>query len=164
VDPRAGLDDMEKRKFLILPGLELRPLGRPARSQSLYRLRYTGSCSYNGVLLLMWVVRQDIHAENMTKPSRGVAKSLWFFKFSSLYLLNSTDTAYDYGATLIPCVSELCIRCCVKSVEKLHEIFVSTFYEAFHKIRHLLFFKRRKLCYRFWGVEGYSCRRTKPVG
>jgi hypothetical protein len=23
VDPRAGLDDMEKRKFLILPGLKL---------------------------------------------------------------------------------------------------------------------------------------------
>jgi hypothetical protein len=42
VDPRAGLDDVEERKFLILPGLELRPLGRPARSQSLYRLRYPG--------------------------------------------------------------------------------------------------------------------------
>jgi hypothetical protein len=26
-----------------IPGLELRPLGRPARSQSLYRLRYPGS-------------------------------------------------------------------------------------------------------------------------
>jgi hypothetical protein len=32
VDHRAGLDDVEKRKFLTLPGLELRPLGRPARS------------------------------------------------------------------------------------------------------------------------------------
>jgi hypothetical protein len=32
VDLRAGLDDVEKRKFLTLPGLELRPLGRPARS------------------------------------------------------------------------------------------------------------------------------------
>jgi hypothetical protein len=42
VDPRAGLDDVEKRKLLTLPGLELRPLGRPARSQSLYRLRYPG--------------------------------------------------------------------------------------------------------------------------
>jgi hypothetical protein len=39
VDPRAGVDDLEKRKFLTLPGLELPPLGRPARSQSLYRLR-----------------------------------------------------------------------------------------------------------------------------
>jgi hypothetical protein len=39
---RAGLDDVEKRKFLFLPGLELRPLGRPARSQSLHRLSYPG--------------------------------------------------------------------------------------------------------------------------
>jgi hypothetical protein len=44
VDPRVGLDDVEKRKFLTLPGLELRPIGRPARSQSPYRLRYPGSC------------------------------------------------------------------------------------------------------------------------
>jgi hypothetical protein len=43
VDPRAGLDEVEKRKFLTLKELELRPLGRPARSQSLYRLRYPGS-------------------------------------------------------------------------------------------------------------------------
>jgi hypothetical protein len=32
VDPGAGLDDLEKRKLLTLPGLEPRPLGRPARS------------------------------------------------------------------------------------------------------------------------------------
>jgi hypothetical protein len=38
VDPRVGLDDVEKRKFLTLLGLELRPVGRPVRSQSLYRL------------------------------------------------------------------------------------------------------------------------------
>jgi hypothetical protein len=38
--PEAGLDDVEKRKFSTLPGLELRPLGRLARSRSLYRLRY----------------------------------------------------------------------------------------------------------------------------
>jgi hypothetical protein len=43
VNPRAGLDDVEKRKFLTLPGLELWPLGRPARSQSPYQLRYPGS-------------------------------------------------------------------------------------------------------------------------
>jgi hypothetical protein len=43
VDPRAGLEHMEKWKFLTLPGLEPRPLSRPARSQSLYRLRYPGS-------------------------------------------------------------------------------------------------------------------------
>jgi hypothetical protein len=32
VDLRAGLYDLENRKFLTLPGLELRLLGRPARS------------------------------------------------------------------------------------------------------------------------------------
>jgi hypothetical protein len=43
MDPGAGLDDAERRKFLTLPGLELQPLGRPVRSQSLYRLRYSAS-------------------------------------------------------------------------------------------------------------------------
>jgi hypothetical protein len=43
VGPRGGLDDVEIRKILPLPGLELRPLGRPARSQPLYRLRNRGS-------------------------------------------------------------------------------------------------------------------------
>jgi hypothetical protein len=37
VGPRAGLHNDK------IPGLELRPLGRSARSQSLYRLRYPGS-------------------------------------------------------------------------------------------------------------------------
>jgi hypothetical protein len=31
VGPRAGLDDVEKRKILLLAGLELRLLGRSAR-------------------------------------------------------------------------------------------------------------------------------------
>jgi hypothetical protein len=35
---RVGLDDLEKRKFLTLPGLELRPLDRAACSQSLSQL------------------------------------------------------------------------------------------------------------------------------
>jgi hypothetical protein len=39
VGPIASLDDLEKRKFLTLTELELRPLGRPDCSQSLYRLR-----------------------------------------------------------------------------------------------------------------------------
>jgi hypothetical protein len=33
VGPRTGLDAVEKRKFLTLPGLEIRPLDRAARSQ-----------------------------------------------------------------------------------------------------------------------------------
>jgi hypothetical protein len=40
VSPRIYLVDVERRKMLS-SGLELRPLGRRARSQSLYRLCYT---------------------------------------------------------------------------------------------------------------------------
>jgi hypothetical protein len=43
MSPRTRLDDMDNRKFLPLPGLKLRPLGRPAHSQSLYRQRYPAS-------------------------------------------------------------------------------------------------------------------------
>jgi hypothetical protein len=45
VGHRSNLNDMKKRKFLTLPGLELRPLGRPTSSQSLYRLCYSGSAT-----------------------------------------------------------------------------------------------------------------------
>jgi hypothetical protein len=45
VGTRAGLYAAEKRKCLTLLGLELQPLGRPASSQSVYRLRYPG-CFY----------------------------------------------------------------------------------------------------------------------
>jgi hypothetical protein len=38
VDPRAGPYDVKEGKLLILPVVELRPLGRPL----LYRLRYPG--------------------------------------------------------------------------------------------------------------------------
>jgi hypothetical protein len=38
VDLRASMDDLEKREFLTVLGLELRPLSCLARSQSLYRL------------------------------------------------------------------------------------------------------------------------------
>jgi hypothetical protein len=33
VGPRTGLNDMERKKYLPLPGLELRPLVLTARSQ-----------------------------------------------------------------------------------------------------------------------------------
>jgi hypothetical protein len=54
MNPRAGLDDVEKRKFLTLPGLELSFLGRPARSQSLCRLRYPGSNIKMGLREIGW--------------------------------------------------------------------------------------------------------------
>jgi hypothetical protein len=41
--PRAGMDTVEKRKILTPPDLKLQPLGRPANSQSLYRLNIDSS-------------------------------------------------------------------------------------------------------------------------
>jgi hypothetical protein len=38
MSPRTAVDDVVRRKFLTLPGLELRPLGRPPPNQSLSRL------------------------------------------------------------------------------------------------------------------------------
>jgi hypothetical protein len=59
VGPRTGLNDMEKWKFFPPPGLELRTLGSPPRSQSLYRLRYPSSNNNNNnnfILLSLFVV------------------------------------------------------------------------------------------------------------
>jgi hypothetical protein len=50
VSSKPGLDDVQKGKFLTLLGLELRSLGRPARSQSQYRLRHPGYL-YTGRML-----------------------------------------------------------------------------------------------------------------
>jgi hypothetical protein len=57
VGPRAGLHNVEKRKFLSLLGLELWPLGHPARSQSLYRLLYPGTIK-RSVLTTITFVKQ----------------------------------------------------------------------------------------------------------
>jgi hypothetical protein len=82
VDPRVGLDDMEKREFLTLPGLKLGPIGRPARSQSLYRLRYPGS-----FMFVVWYVNTvidistpSIHFflfQNNISPSSGKSLLSW---------------------------------------------------------------------------------------
>jgi hypothetical protein len=71
VGPRAGLDDVEKRKLLTLPGLEIRTLGCPARNQSLYRLRYPDSWAthvYNIIFSLLSLFKRmkvglcDLHS------------------------------------------------------------------------------------------------------
>jgi hypothetical protein len=52
VGPRTGLDSVDRREILTLPGLELRPLGLPTRSQSLNRLSYRGSRGSEGTHFL----------------------------------------------------------------------------------------------------------------
>jgi hypothetical protein len=54
---------LEKWKFLTLPGLELRPLGRPARSQSLYRLSYPGSGS--SIISLIFLESFGVHLRDV---------------------------------------------------------------------------------------------------
>jgi hypothetical protein len=56
MDLRASLDDLEKRNFFTLPEPELQTLGRPARNQSLYRLRYPGSTSLSIKCILTIIV------------------------------------------------------------------------------------------------------------
>jgi hypothetical protein len=58
VDSRTGLEEVERRKILPLPGFELRPLGRPARSQSLYRLHYPDSLI--GIILKYKAKRKEV--------------------------------------------------------------------------------------------------------
>jgi hypothetical protein len=60
VGPRTCLEDMERRKFLPLPGLELRTLGRPASGQSLYRLRYQNITKKDCAVNLLKDITEDI--------------------------------------------------------------------------------------------------------
>jgi hypothetical protein len=68
--PSAGLDGMEKRKFLTLSGLELRPLGCPGRSQSLYRLSYPGSYVMLNkfTILLPYFVINQVYVRSSSPP------------------------------------------------------------------------------------------------
>jgi hypothetical protein len=66
VGPTTAMDDAERRKFLTLSGLELRPLGRPARSLSLSQLqelvsggegnKLTLYTSYYGIYVQYWTM------------------------------------------------------------------------------------------------------------
>jgi hypothetical protein len=61
VGSRAGLNDVEKRKFLTPLGLKLRLLSRPARSQSLYRVRYPSSYTVNNINnIIVYLFRSHI--------------------------------------------------------------------------------------------------------
>jgi hypothetical protein len=63
IDPRAGLDNVEKRKFLTLSGLKLRLLSHPARSQSLYRLCYLSSNTIKNIFSTCNTIK--LHVENI---------------------------------------------------------------------------------------------------
>jgi hypothetical protein len=76
VGPRVGLDDM--KKIFDPTETELRTLGRPARSQSLYRLRYPAPLkgavsSLINSRLVIW------HRETCNNCSEGICYSYSFF-------------------------------------------------------------------------------------
>jgi hypothetical protein len=73
VGPRAGLDDVEKKQFLPLLGLKLRPLVRPARSQSLYRLShlYIEEC-----LFFLCVILQGCELLDYIEPNGRMTDEL----------------------------------------------------------------------------------------
>jgi hypothetical protein len=111
VGPRAGLDEMEKWKFLTLPGLELRPLGRPARNQSLYRLRYPGSSRPARSQSLYW-----LRYPGSSRPARSQSlywlrypgSPLWFSTlFKPTEVINFSTGALDFRRCL---KSEPCYR------------------------------------------------------
>jgi hypothetical protein len=68
VESRASLDDVEERKFLTPPGLELLSLGCPARSQSSDRPR-------KKVTLYIWF------------PVSFIFQSIYFFVYENSFTL-----------------------------------------------------------------------------
>jgi hypothetical protein len=76
LDPRAGLVDMEKRKSLTLPGL-VRTLSRPACNQSLYRLRYPGTCQVH-IQSKKGLHIADIH---ISQPFRSNSENLGCYNY-----------------------------------------------------------------------------------
>jgi hypothetical protein len=75
---RNGLDEVEKRKSLTLPGLELRPLRRPARSQFLYRLRYQGMIITDEVIFALLKVHRRM---NMSGGNEALSSCFLFLSY-----------------------------------------------------------------------------------
>jgi hypothetical protein len=94
VGPRAGLDDAEKKQFLTIPGLELRLLGRPGRSQLLYRLCYPGSCKK------MYNSKNENDSENHLCPSSGKTSKSGMKCLLSRALFVTTRLTYKVQAEL----------------------------------------------------------------
>jgi hypothetical protein len=72
MNPRTGMDDVERRKILPLPGPELRPLGRPTRSQLFYRLHYPGSHFYK-----LFSIKFDCLADDNLLPFKYNSNTLY---------------------------------------------------------------------------------------
>jgi hypothetical protein len=115
---KAGLGDVEKWKFFMLPGLELHPLHRQAHSQSLYRLRYHGSYHLKGFVLLFFLyIYIYIYMYKIFRFVVNFHAQMWFKKdfswsFVSLCLLAS--------CSLLPWCQLFCNTCTPKSPSSMN--------------------------------------------
>jgi hypothetical protein len=93
VGPRDGLDDVEKRKFLTPLELDFRPLGRPARSQSLLVQHYSGFQSPNICLFCSFSIPLLASGLGMSRAAQ-----------SSCHFYSSTVTATkrEFSETSVP--------------------------------------------------------------
>jgi hypothetical protein len=114
VDPRAGLDDVEKKKFLTLPGLQLQPICRPARSQSLYRLSYPGSCLIRYLSEIFFLTKFQCDFSKLPKFGflEIALRFTWIIScvmicLSSLYLLTVSSYTDGHQSAVTPYI---CLR------------------------------------------------------
>jgi hypothetical protein len=108
VDPRASLDHVEKRKFLTLQGFELRPLGRPASSQSLYRLCYPGSYKaiiYNSEREIMASQNSSSGSILQQQISQGKVNTEWVGVAIRLRFKNGMGSAQILAGHRLPRLS-----------------------------------------------------------
>jgi ribosome modulation factor len=89
--PRPSINDVERRKILPVPGLELQSLGHQSHSQSLYRLRYLWIWGINTVRYL-WL--GGMQENQTTSPTSGehafILHGLWINQ-GLLYVTCSRD-------------------------------------------------------------------------
>jgi hypothetical protein len=80
--PRADLEGVDKRKFLILPGLQFRLLCRPASSQSLHRLlaineHYKQHAYGNETFFIWWTKLKNVLQKSISKLKNISKSNLW---------------------------------------------------------------------------------------
>jgi hypothetical protein len=123
VGPRACLDDVEKRKFITLPG----PVYRSGSRQSLYRLRYPGS-RYSYIYIPPPRPRQ----------SHGNCSDLSWntrFNFSRLYLkcyyvMWRNKSFFSYLSSS-PQILNKCIPSSKPFAEWFYNLFIFSYFEYF---------------------------------
>jgi hypothetical protein len=85
--PQYRSDDMDKRKIMSLPGLELRPIGRLDHSYSLYRLLYRSSATgeSHGKIIIRLI---DVPSEIVTRDRLNTRQNCYFLRQLAHFICN----------------------------------------------------------------------------